>query len=263
MKNRQPFNYHTHTYRCGHALVVDDEQYAIKAIEAGFKTLGYSDHCPYSHYSKKTDRMDFYEMQGYINSVKAIKEKYKDKIKILQGFECEYYDETVADLNYYASFSDYLILGQHNPTPEADVEYCLTCRDPELVCRYAYLVEKGLHTGKFLYLAHPDYFCGGIYDFNDDVIEATKRICLAAKQTNTPMEVNIKFDNRKPKEYAFGYSMMYPMRKFWEIVQDYDVRCIYGFDAHNPGTLLRMDHYETADKILEGLKLNFVKEELL
>ena len=52
MENRQPFNYHTHTYRCGHASTEEDEAYILAAIEAGFKQIGISDHGPFRQFSK-------------------------------------------------------------------------------------------------------------------------------------------------------------------------------------------------------------------
>ncbi len=39
-------NYHTHTARCGHAIGTDEE-YVQTAIQAGLKTLGFSDHAAY------------------------------------------------------------------------------------------------------------------------------------------------------------------------------------------------------------------------
>ena len=36
-------NYHTHTPRCGHAIG-SERQYIERAIEEGFKVLGFSDH---------------------------------------------------------------------------------------------------------------------------------------------------------------------------------------------------------------------------
>ena len=36
-------NFHTHTTRCLHASG-SDEEYVLKAIELGYKTLGFSDH---------------------------------------------------------------------------------------------------------------------------------------------------------------------------------------------------------------------------
>lgn len=36
-----PVNYHTHTFRCGHAENVPDEAYLQRAIEQGFTVLGF------------------------------------------------------------------------------------------------------------------------------------------------------------------------------------------------------------------------------
>mgnify|MGYP004576416305 CR=1 FL=1 len=36
-------NYHTHTFRCGHAIG-NDEEYVLEAIALGLNTLGFSDH---------------------------------------------------------------------------------------------------------------------------------------------------------------------------------------------------------------------------
>ncbi len=41
----QKFNYHTHTYLCGHAYG-EIEEYIKNAIEGGITELGFSDHMP-------------------------------------------------------------------------------------------------------------------------------------------------------------------------------------------------------------------------
>ncbi|MFV0479993.1 MAG: PHP domain-containing protein [Anaerorhabdus sp.] len=46
----QNFNFHTHTYRCKHAIG-RDEEYVIEAIKAGVKVLGFSDHMPFRNVS--------------------------------------------------------------------------------------------------------------------------------------------------------------------------------------------------------------------
>jgi histidinol-phosphatase (PHP family) len=38
------YNYHSHTYRCGHASRCSDEDYVLEAIEHGYKKYGFSDH---------------------------------------------------------------------------------------------------------------------------------------------------------------------------------------------------------------------------
>ena len=42
-------NYHTHTYRCGHAEG-NERDYAEQAVKAGLRTLGVSDHTPYDFF---------------------------------------------------------------------------------------------------------------------------------------------------------------------------------------------------------------------
>ena len=43
----QEFNYHSHTYRCGHAdLDFTDEEYVEAYIKMGFKRMAFTDHCP-------------------------------------------------------------------------------------------------------------------------------------------------------------------------------------------------------------------------
>ena len=52
-------NYHTHTYRCGHALPNPDIDYVKKAISLGYKNLGFSDHAPFKGVYHPSMRMSF------------------------------------------------------------------------------------------------------------------------------------------------------------------------------------------------------------
>ena len=76
-------NWHTHTSRCGHA-VGTDEEYVLAAIQGGLKTLGFSDHAPYTEPAAR-DRMDYEEYEEYKDSILSLKEKYKDQIDIHLG----------------------------------------------------------------------------------------------------------------------------------------------------------------------------------
>lgn len=107
-------NYHTHTNRCGHALG-EDEEYVLSAIDAGIKTLGFSDHVMVPDFSENGIRGDYIQTLDYFTSIKNLQDKYKNKIEILLGFEAEswpmYY-------KYYKKLLktnqiDYLILGNH------------------------------------------------------------------------------------------------------------------------------------------------------
>lgn len=263
MKNKQLFNYHTHTYRCGHASSEQDEEYVLAAIEAGFTQLGFSDHGPFREFSKPSDRMDYEYLDGYLKSIYSLKEKYKDKIDIKVGSEFEYFDEHLDQIKELKDKTEYLILGQHYDHPNAEFDYgrgpCV--KDKLLI--YRDLVCKGMESGLFLYLAHPDYFCAGIKEFDETCKEITNDIARVALKTNTPLELNIKLRDRKLVSYNHGDYVVYPHRPFWEIVSKYPVKCIYGFDAHDTDQLKRMENYMDCDKIIEGLNLEFIINPLL
>ena len=85
-------NYHTHTFRCHHAIGTDEE-YVLSAINNGIKILGFSDHAPFifPDGTESGYRIQSSQVSDYFNSLKELREKYKDKIKIHIGFEMEYY----------------------------------------------------------------------------------------------------------------------------------------------------------------------------
>jgi len=261
---RQKFNYHTHTYRCGHAIVCEDEDYVKEAIQTGYEVLGFSDHCPYPDRSKKTDRMDYEEHEGYLQSIHSLKEKYKDQIIIKTGFEMEYFPCYRDYIKEMSKKVDYMILGQHYNNNDAIIDYAYGDKnDDELIQTYGDLIEEGLHFHKWLYLAHPDYFCGGIAGWNEQCEKTAHQICKALVETNTPVEINIKLMRRKQKVYDGKLQYMYPFRQFWEIAKQYPLKCVYGMDAHNPTDLSSLQVYDIADGILEGLTFDMIKEPLI
>ena len=81
-------NYHTHTLRCGHAIG-SDEEYIIKAIEAGYQVIGMSDH---------VNVPDINRNEEYFESISILKEKYKDQIDVKIALEVEWYE---AYIPYY------------------------------------------------------------------------------------------------------------------------------------------------------------------
>ena len=82
-------NYHTHTYRCKHAMG-NDERIVERAINAGIDILGFSDHNPWPHFPAGYDshvRMEPQYLSEYCESVNRLREKYKSQIEIHLGFE--------------------------------------------------------------------------------------------------------------------------------------------------------------------------------
>ena len=160
----QNFNYHSHTYRCGHAdLDMQDEEYVKEYIEMGFKKVAFTDHCPEKNrIDRRTNmRMDYDQRIEYLNSVKFLKEKYKDKIELQTGYEVEYLPGEEENLNELKEETDKLILGQHfiyddNKNLKIFGE-ARTFTEEELI-RYAEYLEKAMEYHIPTIIAHSDIF---------------------------------------------------------------------------------------------------------
>ena len=89
-------NYHTHTFRCGHASGTEEE-YIERAIENGIKIMGFSDHVPFlfPNNHQTSWKVQVKDAQDYIDTLTALREKYKDKISIKLGLECEYFPKYI------------------------------------------------------------------------------------------------------------------------------------------------------------------------
>ncbi|MDD3478442.1 MAG: histidinol-phosphatase [Candidatus Izemoplasmatales bacterium] len=234
--------YHTHTYRCGHA-VGRDEDYVINAIKSGIKVLGFSDHIFYPGIKQYGSRGNYEELEGYVNSISDLKDQYADKILIHLGFEAEYY----RDFDYYykellrTGIVDYLILAQHYRYEHGRLtHYYGHSRTQEDIREYGRELIKGMETKLFKYVAHPDLFMASYpYGFDEAAKEVSEAICQAAIRLDMPLELNmgaIRFAGQRLIGNEYRY--MYPYIPFWETAKRYGVKVIVGIDAHDPRDFL-------------------------
>ena len=88
------FNYHTHTKLCNHASG-ENREYVEAAIARGLKTLGFSDHAPYLFPDgyQSSHRMKTEQLYEYAENVRSLAKEYRNDIRILCGFELEYYPD--------------------------------------------------------------------------------------------------------------------------------------------------------------------------
>jgi len=82
-------NFHTHTVYCDGKNT--PEEMVLAAIDKGFTVLGFSGHSYLPHQWDVS--MSAEGEQAYIREVRALQEKYADKIKIFCGIEQEYFSE--------------------------------------------------------------------------------------------------------------------------------------------------------------------------
>ena len=223
-------NYHTHTPRCKHA-VGSEREYIERAIACGFKILGFSDHTPQPYPKDYVSpiRMDMDEIEDYTGTLVALREEYKDRIKILIGYEVEYthkyFDKLIRELKKYPL--DYLIQGQHFAPDEVDGAYMgFKSDDEERLKAYVDLTVEGMRTGLFSYLAHPDLmnFTGNDATYKKHMV----RIVETALECDIPLEVNL---------LGFVEKRNYPCDRFFNMAAQMGARFVIGCDAHKPEML--------------------------
>ncbi len=249
-------NYHTHTTRCNHAEGTERE-YIENAIQKGVKTLGFSDHAPYpfpdtDYYS--SFRMKAEEIEEYADTVRALAKEYKKDIRILCGFELEYFPdyhkEEMAFLNTVKP--DYLILGQHFIGNETIRHSATSLKENTALVAYVTQVLAGLATGDFLYLAHPDM--AGKH-FLPEVLELEyRRLCQGAKRMGIPLELNL---------LGLRSNRHYPSMEFFKIAAEVGNDIMLGIDAHNSQDFFNTDAEATAMEMVETLGLHLIKDSIL
>lgn len=252
--------YHTHTYRCGHAEG-KEEDYVISAIKRGYKVIGFTDHVFLPNVIQKGMRGNYEELDDYINTVNNLKEKYKDRIEIHLGFECEYGDKYVDYYKYLKEEKgiEYLICGQHLFfINDALVWLSHIGTKEECLKLYTKTVVKAIKSGLFTYIAHPDLFIRLFEKIDPFVEKQIRKICLAAEKYHVPLEINLGMLRSGGRKQKPG-RLIYPDEGFFKIVSEYDIKVIIGVDAHSPNDFdPRVSDIAYAEEIAKKYNLNLI-----
>ncbi len=206
-------------------------------MDAGLRTLGFSDHTPYDFYDigerSQPMRMKLSELRGYADSVRDLADRYRERIRILLGVEAEYYPRyfprTLERLR--DNGIEYIILGQHFLGNEIDDVYCgQPTDDPKTLERYVSQSVVALESGLFTYFAHPDliFFTGDKEEYERQM----RRLCRAARETETPLEINL---------LGIRENRHYPRESFWRIAGEEGNCAVLGCDAHRPENVVDVD----------------------
>lgn len=278
----QRFNYHSHTYRCGHAdLDMSDEEYVQEYIKMGFRKVAFTDHCPEKNKIDKRDdmRMGYEQRKEYLESIKSLKEKYADKIAIETGYEVEYLPGEEENLKELKEETDKLILGQHFVYDDNKNLVIIRKNDipDEEVLRYGEYVKKVIELKIPDIIAHPDLFMLAKKEFGKTEEKVTNIICETAEKYNVPLEINLNnifantyYENRKLNDYPIDVQreklkrVKYPCKDFWKIASNYNIKVLFGIDAHHRGQILLFNELISFAKEILGeeiiSKLNFIEE---
>lgn len=251
-------NYHTHTTRCQHATG-SDEEFVLSAIKGGYQELGFSDHTPWKYNTDYVSdiRMTTDELPGYIESIRSLREKYKNKISIKIGLECEYFPDYIHWLkNIIKEYQlDYIIFGNHHFHTDEKFPYFGRHTDSvDLLKLYEESALEGIESGLFAYLAHPDLFMRSYPEFDSHCKLISRHICRAATRMNLPLEYNIAYE--KSNE-LHGVTTI-PSPEFWKIAANEGCSAIIGVDAHDNKELETSVYYDRATETLKKLKIKVI-----
>jgi len=217
---------HNHTTRCNHAQGTIDE-YIQRAIELNIDIYGFSEHAPMDfdeHY-----RLKFDEMYAYISDIQHAKEKYKNDIDILLGYEVDWLqghmDDRVLDANV-----DYLIGSVHfidkwgfdNPEfiggwKEKNID--------EIWQAYFEATEAMAKSGKFDIVGHLDLIKVFKFMPKKEIKLLAKNALKAIKKSNMVLEINTA-GLRKP------IAELYPSKALLEEAYALDIPITFSSDAH-------------------------------
>lgn len=244
-------NYHTHVKYCHHAGG-EVEDYVQEALKNNLQEIGISDHAPIlenidklygKEYLKFDTNMSYQTIDIYLNDIKKAKEKYQNQIKIFSGFEMEFLSKGRPFYEKIRSKVDFLILGVHYFEFKNKILNSFEDITYQTLDGYVETCIKGMESGLYICLAHPDLFMynykniNGERKFDEKAIWATKKIIESAIKNNVYLEVNANGLRDFGAEVEPN-KWYYPSIDFWKIAKTYDqLKIIIGADAHNPKAL--------------------------
>ena len=213
-------DYHLHTTWCNHADY-SIEEVIIIMIEKKYKKIAITEHIPFQNNPRK-DRMNFKNINKFLNLLCLLKKKYSKLIEIKVGFECEYLKN---ELNYYKNLKkdkrvDFLMLGHH--FSDKKINYFLVQNENEVI-DYFYELSKAIETKLFLYIAHPDIILSNYFMTNK--IECCINEFFKTYHDKIVFEVNCSGFLNKSKHY--------PNDEFWNIASRYKIKVCVNSDSHN------------------------------
>lgn len=275
----QNFNYHSHTYRCGHAdLDMKDEDYIKEYVKLGIKKMAFTDHVPLALDKRPNVRMDYSQKDEYLNSINKLKQKYNGTIEIESGFEVEYLPGEEKNLSIFKSETDKIILGQHFIyDDEKNLKSFRNKFSSSELIKYAQYIDKALELGIPDIIAHPDLFLKNSKIFTQTENEVSHMICKSAEKYGIPLEINLSdiFERIFCKDRIFNdlsisearkeiNNVRYPNANFWRIASNYNVKVLYGIDVHHKRQIMLFDKLiQLSNEIIGNdtiKKLQFVNE---
>ena len=219
---------HNHTPLCNHAKDTPQE-YIDNAIKKNILIYGFADHSPMEF--DKQYRMSFEDMPKYEEEIKNLKNQYKDKIKILLGYEVDFTPKQYLDKRVLEREVDYLIGSVHFldnwgfDNPEFIKEW--TTRDVDDVYKeYFSLIEEMANSKLFQIVGHIDLIKVFGHKPKKNIKDIAKNAIKAIKKADMTIEINTAGLRKPVKE-------LYPSDELLEMILDENIDLTLSSDAHS------------------------------
>lgn len=257
MNKQKRIDIHNHTILCNHATGTTEE-YIKKAIELKIDIFGFSEHAPMNFDEKY--RLKLEDKKFYENDVLFLKEKYKNDIEILLGYEVDYLKGDYILPEVLNSKVDYLIGSVHFindgwgfDNPEFIGQY--KNKDIDTIWEdYFAAITNMIKSGKFDIVGHLDLI--KVFKFlpKKDIKIIAKDAIQHIKQSNMVVEIN-SAGYRKP------IAEQYPSKEILELCFELDIPITFSSDAHCVEQVgLNYDKASTLAKEIGYTKCTYFKQ---
>ncbi len=211
-------------------------QFIEAAIERGFEEICFTDHMPFTLTGDEKDRIPFGRVADYCREVRALGERYRDRIRLKVGIEIDYHPSCHEEIEQVLSEGDfdYVIGSSHLHIAGYGVALNRTGRN-----EFAKMVLENYlaaaRSGYFNTISHLDVYrwVFSKYPLPDDGYHWQKhlpelhRLFAAIKEQNMYLEINAA-----PLFKQFDSLGAYPQPEIVALAREYELQFIYGSDAH-------------------------------
>ena len=234
------FNYHSHTFRCKHATG-EVVAFVEAASMSGLKVFGISDHSPFPDNRWPEVRMNFEELDDYVNAV-LFARNLVPQIRVLLGMECEYVNEykTYLEDELLGRRQFEYLIGAAHYTPYKG-KWLNSFTDLGKISHlkaYTEYLCKMIESKIFTFIAHPDIFGCNYLDWNSDLESCSRDILQTAEENQVPLEINGNGLRKKLVSSSSGSRPPYPWLPFWKLASEFNIKVICNSDCHNPSEVI-------------------------
>ncbi len=234
-------DYHTHTWRCGHAEG-NVAEYVQAALDAGISEIGISDHFPMDVLDVPYDdisSMLYTDLGEYISEVNQVRSEFASDIKVKLGTEIDFFKGYEGKISGYIEKYqwDYVIGSIHfleslDISHPDNIDFYEQNPLPDIYERYLREIKVMAASGLFDILGHIDVvkkhgYVLGEEDLSDHLSQLYVELAKLFADNKQVVEINTG-GLRAPVEE------LYPAPDFIEQLVHFNVPLTIGSDAHSP-----------------------------